>query len=107
MIAADAILIADLGQMLKPSRAIYDNVLYQISGRFLVIELPTAIPDPDVLLALEPEELADISAQVPAPITSATHARGAPMAARSANSPPGASSVPSSTSGRRIGGFTR
>jgi hypothetical protein len=89
-----------------------------------MMELPTAIPDPDVLLALEPEELADISAQVPAfvhsageraqtrflkssSITSATHACGAPMAARLANSPPGASSVPSSTSGRRIGGFTR
>lgn len=32
MIAADAILIADQGQMLKPSRAIYDNVLYQMYG---------------------------------------------------------------------------
>lgn len=36
---------------------ICDNVLYHIYG-VLMIQLYQAIPDPDLLLALEPEELA-------------------------------------------------
>jgi uncharacterized protein (TIGR02391 family) len=35
-----------------------DNVLHQIFESIRMIELPIAVPDPDVMLALEPEELA-------------------------------------------------